>query len=73
VQMGKVADLVDEHRTAAAAHRRPAVDPRGEHEVVDDQLAAPVEQRNSDTGPYVYANGTSYYAWCSGKVRRKVG
>jgi hypothetical protein len=36
--------LVDEHRTAGAARRRPALDAGGEHEVVEDELAASSEQ-----------------------------
>src|SRR4029077_10055108 len=44
VQMGKVPDLIDEHRTSRAASRRPTIDPRGEHEVVEDELSASFEQ-----------------------------
>src|SRR5919106_4225517 len=44
VQVREMADLVDEHRTPGAARGRPALDVGSEHEVVDDQLAAPVEQ-----------------------------
>src|SRR6202047_5577345 len=41
--MGEVADLVDKERTAGAARLRPALDNRCKHEVVNDQLAAPLE------------------------------
>jgi hypothetical protein len=34
----------DEERTAGAARCRPAIDRRGEHEVVNDELRAPFEQ-----------------------------
>jgi hypothetical protein len=44
VEVGEVADVVDEHRTPVAARRRPAVDPRAEHEVVQDQLAASIDE-----------------------------
>jgi hypothetical protein len=44
VQMGEVANVVNEQRTAGAARFRPALDARGEHKVVDDQLAAAIEQ-----------------------------
>jgi hypothetical protein len=44
VQVGEVADVVDEHRTAVAARRRPAVDAGREHEVVEDALAATREE-----------------------------
>jgi hypothetical protein len=44
VEVGEVADVVGDHRAAVAARRRPAVYARREHEVVDDQLAAAVEQ-----------------------------
>src|SRR5205814_179236 len=40
VQVGEVADLVDEHRAAVAAR----VLVRPEHEVVDEQLPAPLEE-----------------------------
>jgi hypothetical protein len=43
-KVGEVADVVDEQRAALAARRRPAVHAGGEHEVVDDELAASVEQ-----------------------------
>src|SRR5688572_9200163 len=42
--MSGMADLVDDHRTARAARIRPALDAGGEHEVVDDELAAAFEQ-----------------------------
>src|SRR5687767_1017751 len=42
--MGEMADLVDKERTSGAPRRRPAVDTRSEHEVVDDQLTTPLEQ-----------------------------
>jgi hypothetical protein len=44
VHMGEVPDLVDEHRTAGTACRRPPLDAGGEHEVVEDELAAALEQ-----------------------------
>jgi hypothetical protein len=44
MQMGEMADLIDEHRTAVAARLWPTVDRGGEDEVVNDQLAAPGEQ-----------------------------
>ena len=42
--MGEMADVVDEERTTGTTRGRPAVDPRSEHEVVDDELAATIEQ-----------------------------
>src|ERR1700738_1064687 len=42
--MGKVADLVDEHRTSRAARLRPTINPWSEHEVVEDKLCASLEQ-----------------------------
>ncbi len=44
VQVGQVADLIDEHRAAGTSSRWPAVHTRGEHEVIEDQLAASLEQ-----------------------------
>jgi hypothetical protein len=44
VEKGKVADVVDDHRTAVAARRRPAVNSGGKHEVVQDELASAIEE-----------------------------
>jgi hypothetical protein len=44
VQVGEVTDLVDEHRASGTAGGGPAFDSRREHEVVDDQLPASLEQ-----------------------------
>src|SRR5258708_12569451 len=44
MEVGEVSDVVDEHRAAIAARIRPARHIRREHEVVDDQLAAALEQ-----------------------------
>jgi hypothetical protein len=44
VEMGDMADLVDEHRAAGAARRGPALYVRREHEVVEDELLAAIEQ-----------------------------
>src|SRR5207247_8509071 len=43
-EMREVSDVVDEHRAAWAAGRRPSFHAGGEHEVVKDELAASVEQ-----------------------------
>src|SRR5262249_30605954 len=42
--MCKRADVIDDHRAARAAGRRPAIDTGRKHEVVDDELAASLEQ-----------------------------
>ena len=44
LQVSDVAEVVHEHRAAGATRVRPAVGARAEHEVVDDQLPAALEQ-----------------------------
>jgi hypothetical protein len=43
MQMGEMADLIDEHRAAVTSCFWPPVSPGTEHEVVDDQLPTAFE------------------------------
>jgi hypothetical protein len=44
VQMGEMTDLIDKHRTAGTARRRPTLDPWREHEVIQNKLPVPFEE-----------------------------
>src|SRR5262245_11789362 len=52
MEVREIADLIHEHRASGTAGRGPAGDPWREHEVVEDELAAPLEQIDERRAPF---------------------